>query len=195
VTFVPEDHAVSGFTCGELALDRWLKESAEHAARIRTATTFVWARKGQVVAYYCLSAHSLSCAELPTNLGRGSPDPVPAFMLGKLALHSSYHGRGYGSLLLLDALARLVGSAQTGPSARFVVVDAIDRGAMDFYRHHGFQPIPNNGLRLVRKMSDIAKSVGDGLTEPLLDLDSHPSSDPATPVRGGDRDGHAPGQG
>jgi hypothetical protein len=47
-------------------------------------------------------------------------------------------------------------SQQAG--GRYVVVDAIDDNARQFYEHHGFTPAPRPD-RLVRKVSDIEADI------------------------------------
>jgi hypothetical protein len=42
-----------------------------------------------------------------------------------------------------------------------VVVDAIDDRAAAFYRKWGFVDLPDNPLRLYRKVSDIRRSLSD----------------------------------
>jgi hypothetical protein len=43
-------------------------------------------------------------------------------------------------------------------AARFIVVDAIDQAAHQFYEHHGFKPIQGT-LRLVQKTADVAAAL------------------------------------
>ena len=152
-------HGVSAFTCGEASLDTWLRDHADHAARMNTARTFVWtdaqARSADVVAYYALSAHLLAAELLPRRVSRGGPRELPAVLLAKLALSSSVHGQGLGAQLLVDALRRVVRAAHQGPAARVVLVDALTPAAAAFYQRYGFLPIPDNPTRLVQKMSDI----------------------------------------
>lgn len=121
--------------------------------------TFVWHEgDGVVVAYYTLAAHLLVKDELPRALGHGSPSRVPAVLLARLALHQRAQGGGIGSLLLADALERVVAATEV-VAARFVVVDAIDEQAANFYEHHGFRAVPGTS-RLVQKMSDVAAALG-----------------------------------
>ena len=42
---------------------------------------------------------------------------------------------------------------------KLVVVDAIDSSAAAFYAHHDFLTIPENPLRLVQKLSTVAKAL------------------------------------
>jgi predicted N-acetyltransferase YhbS len=153
-------HALARFDSGVPALDAWLERSAAHAQAMRTAQTFVWhSGDGVVVAYFSLAAHLVVRASLPTRVGRGSPDAIPAILLARLALDVTLHGQGLGGELLWDALARACAASEIA-AARLVVVDAYDERAVEFYRHHGFVAVPGNAHRLVQKTSDIAAALG-----------------------------------
>ncbi|HEV2361691.1 MAG TPA: GNAT family N-acetyltransferase [Acidimicrobiales bacterium] len=97
--------------------------------------------------------------ELPTALGRGASERVPAILLAKLAMSRRHQGEGLGRDLLLEALATIIAAARRA-GGRLVVVDAISEFAASFYRHHGFVPIPDNERRLVMKLSSAAKVLG-----------------------------------
>jgi GNAT superfamily N-acetyltransferase len=152
------DHDLGPFDSGQPALDEWLRRSALHADVIRSGRTWVWVDGGTVVAYFTLVGHVIERAALPRSLGRGSPDRVPAVLIARLALARTLHGRGLGGVLLTDASSRVVAATEI-VAARFVVVDAIDDNAVNFYAHYGFKLIPES-RRLVRKISDIAQDLG-----------------------------------
>lgn len=155
-----EDHVLEGFCCGQDDLDRWLKEFARHAAKLRTAITFVWADDKRVVAYYALCAHQVRRDELATRrLLRGQPALIPATLVAKLALDQGLRGQDLGEQLLVDALQRiLVASAEV--AARLVVVEAVNGDvAGKFYERFGFVRTEPGGTRLVRPIADIAKDL------------------------------------
>ena len=66
-------------------------------------------------------------------------------------------GTGLGGILLHDALSRAVAASQQA-GGRYVVVDAIDDDACQFYKHYGFTATPRSD-RLVRKVSDIEADI------------------------------------
>ena len=152
-----KDDDLDSFSCGQPDLDEWLRRFARHAEGMRSGRTWVWARNGTVVAYFTLAGHVIERGDLPARVGRGSPDRIPAVLIARLALHESLHGRGLGGTLLADAASRIVAATDI-VAARFVVVDAIDERAADFYAHYGFAPIPDTN-RLVRKIADLAEDV------------------------------------
>jgi predicted N-acetyltransferase YhbS len=133
--------------------------SAQGADKAGTARTFVWSDDGVVVAYFSLCPHEVRREALPRRIGHGAPDAVPAILLARLALDRSLQGRGFGEGLLIDALERAA-AAVSSAGGRLIVVDAIDGGAAAFYEHYGFARCPGGPLRLVRKSSEVARSLG-----------------------------------
>jgi GNAT superfamily N-acetyltransferase len=153
-------HDLSDFQCGQPALDDWLRRAAVNAERMGTARTRVWvAAEGQVVAYFTLAPHLVTRREVEPRIGRGSPRAIPAVLLARLALDARRHGRGEGSLLLVEALTTAI-DGMRAVGGRLIVVDAIDEEAAAFYRKYGFTPCPGRADRLVIKGSDAAVSLG-----------------------------------
>lgn len=150
---------LDSFESGQPALDDWLRRSARHAESIRSAGTWVWTEAEVVVAYFTLVGHVIERAALPRQIGRGSPDQIPAVLIARLALDRALHGQGVGGVLLADAASRIVAATDI-VAARFVVVDAIDDDAARFYTHYGYQSMPDT-RRIVRKISDLAYELGD----------------------------------
>lgn len=155
-----EHHQLTVFDCGKPELNLWLHNSARHAQAMRTCTTTVWHAGDQVVlAYYGLSAHVIERENLPSKIGRGNPNRIPAVLIARLARDISLRGSGLGSVLLADAFKK-IGAASDNVAMRFVVVDAIDDEAAKFYENHGFTRTPVTG-RLVRKMSDVMADIAE----------------------------------
>jgi GNAT superfamily N-acetyltransferase len=157
--FDPERHSVAAFACGEEALDTWLREQAGAAAKRGTARTWVWLdNENRVVGYYALAAHRVERERVPSRIGRGGPEQIPAVLLARLALAESLRGQGLGPVLVADALARVVAATRT-VAARIVVVDALAEGVAQFYESLGFRRLPGS-LRLVQKVADIEAAFG-----------------------------------
>jgi GNAT superfamily N-acetyltransferase len=69
-------------------------------------------------------------------------------VLGRLAVHTDWSGRGIGSGLLKDAVLRAIeASALIG--VRALLCHAIDEVAMGFYLRHGFVSSPLEPLTLM----------------------------------------------
>lgn len=154
-----DHHDLEPFDCGNEKLTDWLRRSARQATRQGTRTyVLIETDVGRVAGYFALAPHLLARAEAPGRIARGAPSRIPAILLAKLALHRDHPGRGLGSALLVRAFETVVQAARTA-GGKAVVVDAIDEGAARFYERHDFEPIPGNPLRLVRKLSAIARAL------------------------------------
>jgi len=152
------EHDVSSFDCGHDQLTSWLIRHALASQRADLARTYLAIEGEQVVGYVSLTTGSVRHGEAPKRYARGMPAyPIPTILIARLAVDHRHQGR-LGSRLLAEAL-RLAVIASDAAAARLVVVDAIDERAADFYRKHGFVEVPENPLRLYRKVSDIRRSL------------------------------------
>ena len=79
------EHDRASFSCGEPALDSYIRRQASQDARRRVAQVFVAVGNapGEIAGYYTLSAASFEKDELPADLAKRLPHyPVPAAVLG-----------------------------------------------------------------------------------------------------------------
>lgn len=112
---------------------------------------------GAIVGYYSLSAASFERHELPPNLAKRLPHyPVPAALLGRLAVDRTHQGQGLGEILLLDAVRRVV-RAGTAIAVYALVVDAKSETARGFYERYGFRAFPGAPRRLFLPLATLAK--------------------------------------
>lgn len=155
-----DHHGLADFSCGVDELDDWLATHARTATGHGTRTYVLVNERGQVVGYFAVAPHTITRGDLSIRSGRGAPRQIPAILLAKLALAEELHGRHLGGELLVTALRVIVGAARRA-GGKFVVVDAIDGAAAAFYAHHDFEPMPENPHRLTRKLSTVAKAIGE----------------------------------
>jgi GNAT superfamily N-acetyltransferase len=158
VEALDDHHDLASFSCGNLELDRWLREHARPATAPGTRTYVVLNDDGAVVGYFALAPHVLDRGDAPPKLGRGPPRQIPSILLAELALSEDLHGEGLGAELLVRALDTIIDAARVA-GGKLVIVDAIDAEAEAFYRHHDFQPVPNRSDRLVMKLSTAARAL------------------------------------
>lgn len=143
----PLDNEVdtTGFRCGETTLDDYLQRYARQdikrgVARVFVATPF--SNSTEVVGFYTLSAASVAAEHLPDAIRKKLPRyPVPAALLGRLAVSQSVQGQGLGAILLADVCQRVTAASQTLAVAA-ILVDAKSPAAASFYQHFGFVPLP-----------------------------------------------------
>jgi GNAT superfamily N-acetyltransferase len=125
------EHDLSGFDCGEPALNDWLRHRALKNES-RFSRTYVACEGNRVVAYFCISAGAVERAAAPGKVRRNAPDTIPVSVIGRLAVSRDQAGKGLGADILSDALRRIaVASQSIGIGA--VLVHAKDEAAKRFY--------------------------------------------------------------
>jgi GNAT superfamily N-acetyltransferase len=151
-------HDKAHFHCGVEALDQYIQKQAGQDIRRRINRVFV-ARPPDhpriVLGYYGLSSLSIELSQLPERSARMLPKhPIPAALIGRLAVSKTAQGQGIGRMLLVDAIKRtLAVSDQIAIHA--MVVDAINDKARSFYERFGFAPLCNDRPRLFLPLKSI----------------------------------------
>jgi hypothetical protein len=85
----------SGFDCGETTLDEWLRRYAGQSRRGNTAARWVIVdRDRKVAAYAALSMTAIDLSAAPLVLAKGASNPIPALLVGRLAVDRLHAGRG-----------------------------------------------------------------------------------------------------
>ena len=160
--FVPIDkkYQRTHFDCGYPILNDYLKKYARQNHEKGIAKTFVaipQSQSSQIDGYYTVSASVIEFTSLPKSHQKAMPTyPIPAILIGKLAVDNSVKGQGLGEELLVDALFRAVKTAQEiGIFA--VRVDAIDSKAKEFYLKYEFIPFQDQPLSLFLPIKTILK--------------------------------------
>jgi GNAT superfamily N-acetyltransferase len=151
------------FDCGNPMLNDYLKRYARQNHEGGIAKTFVAidrAGLSKIDGFYTVSANAIEFESLPESTRKKMPAyPIPAILIGKLAVDKSAQGRGLGGELLVDALLRAVKIAQdVGVFA--VRVDAIDLKAKEFYLKYEFIPLQDRPLALFLPIKTIAREFG-----------------------------------
>ena len=144
-------HDRAGFRCGETSLDNYIQKQALQDVKRRISRVFVATQPEHpsvVVGYYTLTTFSIELGELPETMARKLPrHPIPAALLGRLAVSQATQGHGIGRMLLADALKRTL-AVSDEIAIHAMVVDAIDKGAQRFYEQYGFAPLSTTSRRL-----------------------------------------------
>jgi GNAT superfamily N-acetyltransferase len=151
-------HDRSAFSCGSIELDRYIREFASQDVRRNVARVFVATDSGSsILGYYSLSAASYRRDDLPAEHAKRLPRyPVPAALLGRLAVDGRAAGLGLGAHLLMDAIERVRLASET-LAVHAIIVDALDHRAVAFYRKFGFSAFVEDDRRLFLPMSTIQR--------------------------------------
>lgn len=154
-----KSHDRSSFECGEEDLDTFLKKYARQNDNKGISTTFVLCESVsfRVLGYYSISSGQVACADLPTSASQTLPKyPIPVIRLGRLAVDRKYQGKGFGKILLADALLRCKNLAdELGVYA--VEVHALSSDAKRFYVKYGFQELQDDEWHLYMSMKSVRK--------------------------------------
>ncbi len=154
------EHDRSRFCCGEPALDEWLRRYAGQNRRTNTAATWVIADQDyRVAAYATLSMTAIDHTAAPARLRKAAPDPVPALLVGRLAVDETFAGLGVGTALVRHLLATAV-EINLHAACKAAVVTALHEQARSWWLKLGFEPFEHDGLDLYLLTADIQKTLG-----------------------------------
>ncbi|PPL14981.1 GNAT family N-acetyltransferase [Microterricola pindariensis] len=159
------EHDYSSFSCGERALDDWVRTRALKNEKTGASRTFVSGEldTGLVAGYYCLSASSLAREDATASLRRNMPDPIPVILIGRLAVDERFAGLGLGASLLQDAILKGVEASRI-IGARALVVHAISASAERFYLKFGFTLVPDSARVMFITVADAEATIAGLLT-------------------------------
>jgi GNAT superfamily N-acetyltransferase len=152
------EHDLRCFDSGEPALDDWLRRRALPNQESGASRTYVIRAGDRVIGYYALAAGVIAQAEATGRARRNMPDPVPVMVIGRLAVDSSWQGRGLGRALLRDAVLRTMQAADI-VGIRAILVHAIAEDAKRFYERCGFQPSPVDPMTLMITLRDARQAL------------------------------------
>lgn len=153
-------HVKENFDCNKDLLNGYIHKQASQDIKRRISACFVLTDDDNIIkGYYTLSNSSIQRDHLPLEIIKklpGSYTDLPVTLLGRLALDKNSFGKGFGELLLLDALKRSYDASVNNVASMAVIVDPIDQEAISFYEKYGFILIPDSG-KMFLTMNTIAK--------------------------------------
>lgn len=151
-------HDRAGFQCGVRSLDDYIHRQARQDEKRRISRVFIateFDRPKDIAGFYTLSAISIELSHLPPNLSGKLPrHPIPAALIGRLAVARGAQGNGIGKILMADAIERTL-AVSNDIAIYSIVVDAIDERAQEFYRQFGFVPLTSENRRLFLALKSI----------------------------------------
>jgi predicted N-acetyltransferase YhbS len=131
------------FDCGRESLNQWFRRHAWHNQESDVSRTSVICdtMTGKIVGYTSLSAAQIERAHLPKPAQRNRPDPIPALLLGQLAVDRQHQGHGYATALMYFALTMAVRFANE-VGCFGVLTHPLDEGVRARYSRFGFETLP-----------------------------------------------------
>lgn len=154
------DHVVDGFDCGREELNRFLTRFALMNQQAGAAQTYVVLTGETVAGYYSLVVGEVAFDDAPQRLSKGlARHPIPIMLLARLAVGTTWQGRGIGAALLKDAMRRTLQAADIA-GIRAFAMHAKDESARSFYEHFGFTASPTDPLHLFVLIKDLRRIAG-----------------------------------
>lgn len=147
-------HLLDHFSSGNTTLDEWLIKRALKNYLEGASKTYVVHHNNRVVAYYCLATGSIQSKKVPGKIRRNMPNPIPALILGRLAVDTEYQRFGLGKGLLKDAFLRTL-NVSRDVGIRALLVHAISDSAKHFYKRFGFVESPLDEMTLMLSVTEI----------------------------------------
>ena len=113
---------------------------------------------GHVAGFVSLSAAQIERAHLPKSVPRNRPDPIPALLLGQLAVDRRDQGKGYARALILFALTTAV-RFSNDIGCFGVLTHRLDDEVRAFYTNFGFETVPFDPKRsMIVRIADLQRN-------------------------------------
>lgn len=147
---LPFDRNLEGrnaFYCGKVSLDDYLKKFITQDVRRNLVAAFVLVNdEKEILGYFTLSNSSIPKESVRSDFQKqaGVYGSIPVTLLGRLAVDQRLKGKGFGKILLIDALKRAYEVSKNVIGSYAIIVDPLDDEASLFYSKYGFEFL-NNG--------------------------------------------------
>ena len=131
------------FDCGRESLNQWFRRNAwrNQQSGASRVSVVIDRATGDIAGFVSLSAAQIERGYWPRSSQRNQPDPLPAVLLGQLAVDRRHQGRGIARSLIVFALATSLRMSKE-ISCFCVLTHPLDDGVRDFYRAFGFEDLP-----------------------------------------------------
>jgi ribosomal protein S18 acetylase RimI-like enzyme len=152
-------HDRETFDCGSEPLNNFLKQIARQHAERGISRTFVMVDEDApepkpILGFFSLTVCEVKRDSFPAEMAKRLPREIPALRLGRLAVAKTEHRRGFGKLLLWEALRRFMEIFDRAGGVG-LFVDAKNDEAKLYYERFGFVSVPGNELKLFLPLKTI----------------------------------------
>ena len=160
ITPLAKAHDRASFDCGGTTLNHFLQKTARQHMKKGLSKTFVLiddAKPECIIAYMTLVACEVHAEHIPHQWQKKYPKIIHAAKLAKLAVSIKQQRKGYGQILLIDAMQKTLNVSQSmGVAGLFV--DAKHSQAQAYYEQFGFIGLPDQLNNLFLPLATIRKS-------------------------------------
>lgn len=145
IELLTKSHNRDQFDCGDDALNHFLQKIARQHINKGLSKTFVLIDKPdptQIIAYMTLAVYEVIANNIPHQWQKKYPRIIPAAKLARLAVSLDQQRKGYGEILLIDAMQKTLNVSEAmGIAGLFV--DAKSPLAQVYYDQYGFVGLPD----------------------------------------------------
>jgi GNAT superfamily N-acetyltransferase len=157
-------HDRKTFDCGVPVLNEFLQKTARQHRDKGLSNSFVLLDEDsprRILGFFTLSFLEVEAICLPQKYSRKLPKSsrLPAAKLARLAVDKSSRGKGYGALLLADAVKRILTALKESGAITGFFADAKDEKARSFYLRFGFIPLHDDPLKLFLSLDTLTKGL------------------------------------
>jgi GNAT superfamily N-acetyltransferase len=150
IKLLDQEHLISDFDCGDEKKNRFLKEFALQNSKGGLGRTYVVFNPaeefGKIYGYYTISSSSVKFESLPPS--KHLPRyPLPAILVGKLAIDKTAQKQGLGTALLFNALKRAATVAEE-IGVFLIEIKAVNEKAKNLYVKIGFLEMLDEPMKL-----------------------------------------------
>ena len=161
IEVLSKSHHRDDFDCGNAVLNHFLQKIARQHNEKGLSKTFVLidtAHPNDIIAYMSMVVCEVLAQDIPHQWVNKYPRRIPAAKLVKLAVTQDKQRKGYGAILLVDAMQKTLHVSHTmGIAGLFV--DAKDEAAKKYYHQFGFIALPDQLDNLFLPLSTIANTL------------------------------------
>jgi GNAT superfamily N-acetyltransferase len=159
---IKPEQELDDFDCLEPSLNNWLKKRALKNEMQDASRTYVVCCGKRVVAYYSLHLGCITHSEAMRKIKRNMPDPIPAIVLGRLAVDVNHQGKGIARGLIKDMFLRALQVSELA-GTKAVLVKALNENVTLFYESFGFVRSQTDPLLLMKAISEVRASFNEAM--------------------------------
>lgn len=161
IEVLSKSHHRDDFDCGNAVLNHFLQKIARQHNEKGLSKTFVLidtAHPNDIIAYMSMVVCEMLAQDIPHQWVNKYPRRIPAAKLVELAVTKDKQRKGFGAILLVDAMQKTLHVSHTmGIAGLFV--DAKDEAAKKYYHQFGFIALPDQLDNLFLPLSTIANTM------------------------------------
>ncbi|MFH1629047.1 MAG: GNAT family N-acetyltransferase [Pseudomonadota bacterium] len=160
IELLSRSHNRQRFDCGNIELNRYLRNTARQHIEKGISRTFVLVddeNPSEILGFFTLASCEILVDKLPGKYAKKYPARAPAAKLARLAVAKHIQKKGLGTYMMLDAMDRILRVAEHLGIIGFFV-DAKNTEALMLYQQFGFISLPDNLLELFLPIATIRQA-------------------------------------